>query len=132
MAKKREERAPDLSDGTLTHNPFAALSAGRAQAQPERAPTRPPQADAGTADSLFPGRVVVRREAKGRGGKTITRVSGLGADAPAVEALARDLKRALGVGAHTEEGDVLVQGNLTERVAQWLEKRGAGRVVRGN
>ena len=132
MAKKREERAPDLQDGTLTHNPFAALSGAGAAAQPRSAPQEAPRSESGAADSLFPGRIVVRREAKGRGGKTVTRVSGLGSDARAVEDLARDLKRALGVGAYTEDGDVLVQGSLPERVAQFLEKRGAGKVVRGN
>jgi translation initiation factor 1 len=132
MAKKREERTPDLSGGKLTHNPFAALSGGSPSARPAAESATPVPSEAGSRESLFPGRVVVRREAKGRGGKTITRVSGLGADAAAVDELARDLKRALGVGAHVEDGDVLVQGNLTERVAVWLEKRGAGKVVRGN
>ena len=74
--------------------------------------------------------LVVRREKKGRGGKTVTRISGLGdQDLPA---LARDLKRALGCGATVEEGDVLVQGAQVERAAAWLEQRFGRTVVRGN
>lgn len=134
MAKKREERAQDLEGGALTHNPFAALSGGSGGSAPPEAPARDVEAqpDAKAQGGLLAGKLVVRRESKGRSGKTVTRVSGLaGEEAECVE-LARELKRALGVGAKLEAGDILAQGDLVERVARWLERRGAAQVVRGN
>ena len=122
MSRRRDH--DDLTKG-LTHNPFASL-------RPDGAPA--PKADDASAEEQPPtsheGRLVVRREKKGRGGKTVTRISGLGdVDLPA---LARDLKRTLGCGATVEEGDVLVQGAQVERAAAWLEQRFGRTVVRGN
>jgi translation initiation factor 1 (eIF-1/SUI1) len=42
------------------------------------------------------------------------------------------MKRALGCGASVEERDVLLQGALTERAAQWLRARGWSDVSIGN
>lgn len=75
-------------------------------------------------------RLVVRRERKGHGGRTATRVSGLHASGDARRDLARELKRGMGCGARWEEDDLLVQGGEVERVARWFEARGH-RVVRG-
>jgi translation initiation factor 1 len=65
----------------------------------------------------------VRREKKGRGGKTVTRVTGLGPAGADLPQLARELKRALGCGASVDGTDVLLQGSMTERAAAWLEER---------
>ena len=130
MAKKKRIEQDDSPQG-LTHNPFAALRPGGAPAPPP-----PPPAEAATTPAsgsdTGEARVVVRREKKGRAGKTVTRVSGLGLEPDALAELARDLKRALGCGATLEEEDVLLQGSLTERAAPWLEERLGRRVTRGN
>ena len=73
----------------------------------------------------------MHRERKGHGGKTATRVQGLAVPAADRRALAKDVKRALGSGARWEADDLLIQGDLLERVAVWFEARGH-RVVRGN
>ena len=77
-------------------------------------------------------KIVVQRERRGRGGKTVTRVQGLEIDAAGRARLAKELARALGCGARLEDGDILLQGAKVERVADWLERRGAPRVIRGN
>lgn len=83
--------------------------------------------------ALLARRVVVRRERKGRGGKTVTVVQFPdGADAGAVDALARALRKALGTGAQAEDGGVAVHGDIADRVAAWLKERGAARIVRGD
>lgn len=121
MNRRRDH--DDLPQG-LTHNPFAAL-------RPDGAPAPKAEEPSEDASSGSPeGRLVVRREKKGRGGKTVTRISGMG-DVDLTE-LARELKRALGCGATVEEGDVLVQGAQVERAATWLEARFGCAVVRGN
>ena len=76
------------------------------------------------------GKVVVRREKAGRGGKTVTLVTGLPSES--LDALARALKTALGCGAVVEEADIVLQGDQTGRTMTWLSARGARNVVRGN
>lgn len=78
----------------------------------------------------FPGKVVVRLERKGRGGRTVTRVQGLGWPDEALADLARTMARALGCGAGTEDGDVVLHGDQRDRAESWLVARGARRVVR--
>ncbi|MBC7171737.1 MAG: translation initiation factor, partial [Polyangiaceae bacterium] len=70
------------------------------------------------------------RETKGRGGKTVTRVSGL--PEARLEELAAQMKKALGCGAAVEEGEILLLGSLVQRAADWLRRQGAVRVVEGN
>jgi len=77
-------------------------------------------------------KIVIRRERKGRGGKTATVVEGLKLPPSGLERIMRELKRALGCGASVEDGTIVVQGDLAERIAPWLEARGAKRVVIGN
>jgi translation initiation factor 1 len=113
-------------------------------AKPERTPapkstTPPPPRSEPVASSKVPAgplnpcpKVVVRRERKGHGGKTVTRVEGLAPlGAAGVEDVARRLKKALGCGATVEGDDVLVQGDQADRVADWLGREGARKVVRG-
>ncbi len=78
----------------------------------------------------FPAKVVVRRERKGRGGRTVTRVQGLGWGDDALTDLARTMARALGCGAGIEDGDVVLQGDLGDRAAGWLADQGVRQVVR--
>lgn len=115
------------------NNPFAKLAALR-EALPvgeARAPAAAAVVDPVAA--LLARKVVVRRERKGRGGKTVTVVQlPEGADAAALDALAKELRKALGTAAQREECAVAVQGDIADRVAEWLKARGAGRIVRGD
>ena len=78
----------------------------------------------------MPAKVVVRRERKGRKGKTVTRVTGFAADqAPA---WARRMKSELGCGGSVESDDVVLAGDLGDRAVAWLERAGVRRVVRGS
>jgi translation initiation factor 1 len=116
-------------------NPFAKLSLLRDALPPGEAPAAQ-AAQAAVLDpvaALLARRVVVRRERKGRGGKTVTLVQCAdGADGAALDALAKELRKALGTAAQREEGAVAVQGDIADRVADWLKGRGAGRIVRGD
>src|SRR5262245_44030875 len=95
--------------------------------QPERPPAAPSAVDFGGATKL-----VVRRERRGRGGKTATVVEGIRVSPSALERIARELRRALGCGAGVEEGTIVVQGDLVARVERWLVEHGAPKVVLGN
>jgi translation initiation factor 1 len=83
-----------------------------------------------TAKARKPGRVVLRREKKGRGGKTVTTLTGHGLDPSATSALAKRLRKALGCGASVEDDAVVLQGDQRDRAAELLEGEG-WRVVRG-
>ena len=86
---------------------------------------RPAQPQSGSALNLpRDGIVRLLRDRKGRGGKTVTLIAGLGGSPSALAALASDLKRLCGTGG-TLRGDVVeIQGDHRERLRAELERRG--------
>lgn len=114
----------------LTHNPFAMLRADGKPAQPSAREIANPTAP---LTPLTPkGRIIVRREKKGHGGKTVTIAEGEGLLGADLVALARAAAQALGVGARTEDGALQVQGDQSDRLVKWLAERGFGPISRGN
>jgi translation initiation factor 1 len=75
------------------------------------------------------GVVRVRREVKGRRGKTVTTISGVPLGRDALAALAAELKRLCGSGGSSKGGVIEIQGDHRERIVADLEGRGY-RVVR--
>lgn len=66
----------------------------------------------------------VRIEKNHRGGKTVTLVTGfVGTDADLQE-LGRKLKTACGVGGSAKDGEIIVQGEMKEKVVATLQKLG--------
>ena len=113
------------------HTSFAALKAslaGSLPAGPEPAREQLPPAPAKRST----GRVTVRRERSGRGGKCVTLAEGPGLAGRDLPELAREAARALGTGARVEGGSLVVQGDLADRLAAWLGARGFDSVARGN
>jgi translation initiation factor 1 len=70
------------------------------------------------------GVVRVRRETKGRGGKTVTVVTGAPGDEAALKALAGELKRRCGSGGTVKEGIIEIQGDFCDLVVAELAGRG--------
>lgn len=70
------------------------------------------------------GIVRVRREVKGRRGKTVTTISGIPADTATLRDLAADLKRRCGTGGSAKEGVIEIQGDHAETLVEELKKRG--------
>ena len=68
----------------------------------------------------------VSRSSKGRGGKTVTLVSGLALDALALAQLGKQLRAACGSGGTVKDGVIEVQGDHCEQVMQALVKQGYG------
>ncbi len=66
----------------------------------------------------------IRREIAGRGGKTVTTVSGFVLDETALKTLAGELKRKCGVGGAIKDGNIEIQGDQRETLAAELQKRG--------
>lgn len=82
-------------------------------------------------DEAVPERIVakLRLEKKGRGGKAVTVIFGLPQNEAFLKDLAQRLKRACGTGGTVVEGNVELQGELRERVREWLLQQGY--VVKG-
>lgn len=123
----------------LSSNPFASLG-GALGDLPEGEPAAEPAvaAEAVPAEATSAGlagnkgKVVVRREKKGRGGKTATVIEGLGLPASELSAMAKQMRRRFGCGASVEGETVVLSGAQTDRVRDWLVEQGARKVVVGN
>ena len=70
------------------------------------------------------GVVRIRRESKGRGGKTVLVITGLPLDAAALTALAGELKRRCGCGGTAKDGVIEIQGDHGDLLLEELVKRG--------
>jgi translation initiation factor 1 len=102
-------------------------------AQPATPPAAEPAAPSGGGTDLArAGKLVVRRERKGHGGKTVTVIDGLSATPGALDELARAMRKALGCGSWIEDGRIVLQGDRPDAAVTWLMRRGARQVTRGN
>jgi translation initiation factor 1 len=70
------------------------------------------------------GIIRIRRETKGRKGKTVTAVLGFDLDDQALKSLAKDLKRHCGTGGSVKDGVIGIQGDHRDAVKGFLEGKG--------
>ena len=70
------------------------------------------------------GIVRIRRESKGRGGKTVTVVSGIPVDDAGLKMVAALLKKRCGTGGTVKEGIIEIQGDHRELLLAELAARG--------
>ena len=70
------------------------------------------------------GIVRVRREIKGRRGKTVTTISGVPLAEDELRELAGDLKRQLGTGGATKNGVIEIQGDHRDALIESLRAKG--------
>ena len=70
------------------------------------------------------GIVRLHRETKGRGGKAVTLIKGLGLPEREMQELARALKQKCGVGGALREDHIEIQGDQRPTIKAELEKRG--------
>ncbi|WP_145130236.1 translation initiation factor Sui1 [Pseudomonas sp. URMO17WK12:I11] len=66
----------------------------------------------------------VRRESKGRGGKTVTTVTGVPLPPDQLKALAATLKRRCGTGGALKDGVIEIQGDHVQLLLDELTKQG--------
>jgi len=64
----------------------------------------------------------VRPEKKGRGGKTVTLVTGFTGSNDDLLELARLLKNRCGTGGSVKDGQIIIQGEFTEKVIDLLKE----------
>lgn len=113
----------------LGQNPFGALtSAGL----PLAGVPAPAPSVAAALPARNRGRVEIRRTTAGRGGKTVTLVSGfVGIGLPEKESLAKKMRNACGCGGTVKEGNIEIQGDQRDKIAQILHEAGFRPVFAG-
>ena len=70
------------------------------------------------------GIVRVSRQTKGRKGKGVTLIDGIGGDAASLAQLAKKLKTTCGSGGTVKNGVIEIQGDQIERVLKYLIQQG--------
>ena len=76
------------------------------------------------AEATGDGIVRLQRQVKGRNGKPVTLITGLGLSDKALKPLAKTLKKKCGVGGSIEQGNILIQGDMRELLKSELESQG--------
>ena len=78
------------------------------------------------------GRVDIKRTTAGRGGKTVTLVTGFtGLGLPEKESLCKKMRNACGCGGTVKDGDIEIQGDQRDKIAQILTEAGFRPVFAG-
>jgi translation initiation factor 1 len=72
----------------------------------------------------YDGIIRIRREVKGRKGKTVTTVSGFEIDNNELKELAAQLKRKCGSGGSIKDGVIIIQGDHRKLINSELNKQG--------
>jgi translation initiation factor 1 len=70
------------------------------------------------------GIIRIRREVKGRKGKTVTTISGLSLDDKTLNLLSKQLKQHCGTGGSVKDGMVIIQGDHRDTIQSLLEGQG--------
>ena len=61
---------------------------------------------------------------KGRGGKTVTVIKGFDGDDAQLKALAKQIKQHCNVGGSIKKGEIIIQGNVRDKVMNFLRTQG--------
>ena len=70
------------------------------------------------------GIIRIRREVKGRKGKTVTTITGFALNDKALNLLSKQLKQHCGTGGSVKDGVVIIQGGHREAIKSLLEGQG--------
>ena len=114
--------------------PFARLDGNRLPSGPAQSPSQAAdQTKAkGPTRRKDRGRVDIRRQTAGRGGKTVTVISGfVGIGLPEKEKLAQQMQKICGAGGTVKEGRIEIQGDKRVEGARVLTEAGFSPVFAG-
>ena len=128
------QHIPNDGKPSFGQTPFAGLKDEGLPPGPKETPGRPaaqPEAKS-TATRKSRGRVDIKRQTAGRGGKTVTVISGfVGIGLPEKEKLAKQMQKVCGTGGTVKEGRIEIQGDKRIEVARILTEAGFSPVFAG-
>ncbi len=75
--------------------------------------------------------VRIMRESKGRGGKSVSVITGLNLDKDTLKKLGKTLKAQLGTGGAIKDGNIEIQGDHREKLVELLGKQGIKAKIAG-
>lgn len=86
------------------------------------------------AETLPPSsqKLIVAIDRKGRAGKQVTLVKGFQGKEDDLKALGIALKVKCGTGGSASDGEILIQGDMRDKVVQILQQMGYAKAKRGN
>lgn len=99
----------------MSRNSRLVYSTETGRIKPQASVTPPPSGD---------GIVRIWKSSKGRGGKTVSLISGLTLSEPELKALSKELKQLCGTGGAIKEGQIEIQGDHRDQLKTALEARG--------
>jgi translation initiation factor 1 len=74
--------------------------------------------------SISPQHLRIELDKKGRNGKQATLVTGFEGSDDELKSFARELKTTCGVGGSTRDGEILIQGDVREKICKLLTEQG--------
>ena len=125
MARKKERISTEGGQQLSADNPFAALS-GEGLKEGPAAPLPEPsgRAERRQARKGRRGPLLLRKLKAGKGGKTVTEVSGFPGGVEEARRLLPELRTALGTGGTHKDAVVELQGECRDRLRPVLEQKG--------
>ena len=126
-------KIPTDGGGGFGQNPFAALSGAGLPVAPKEVLEKAAAQLGGknrpaNAPEKNRGRVEIRRETGGRGGKTVTTASGfVGIGLPEKEQLAKKMRAACGCGGTVKDGTIEIRGGVSAGVGRRVIAGGSNR-----
>ncbi len=128
------KHVPTDGASNFGQNPFAQLSNEGLPPGPKEisGESLPPAGSGGVSPRKNRGRVDIKRNTAGRGGKTVTVISGfVGIGLPEKEELAKQMQKLCGTGGTVKEGRIEIQGDKRTEVARILTEAGFRPVFAG-
>lgn len=68
--------------------------------------------------------LIAKLEKKGRGGKTVSIIEGFVGNQKDLKDLAKELKNKCGTGGSVKEGQIIIQGNVRDKIMEYLKQKG--------
>lgn len=125
MARKKERISTEGGRRLSADNPFAGLSAdGLKEGPPSPSPAPASRAERRQAGKGRRGPLLLRKLKAGKGGKTVTEVSGFPGGMEEARRLLPELRTSLGTGGTSKDAVIELQGECRERLRPVLERKG--------